>query len=55
MVNVGSLQMQIYNYRFYYNIAVNDQAYNICYTLCKAAYYNNYFIVFAAPENNSIS
>lgn len=48
---MNSSQMRIYDYRSSQIIAVNDQAYNICYTLCKAAYYNDYLIISAVPEN----
>ena len=44
--SMNSSQMQIYDYRSFRLIAVNDQAYNICYTLCKAAYYNESFSLF---------
>ena len=38
--SMNSSQMQIYDYHSSRIIVVNDQAYNVCYTLCKAAYYN---------------
>lgn len=47
--------MQIYDYRSSQFIAVNDQAYNVYYTLYKAAYYNDHFIISAVPDNNDIS
>ena len=38
--SMNSSQMQIYDYHSSRIIVVNDQAYNVCYTLFKAAYYN---------------
>lgn len=38
--SMNSSQMHIYDYHSSRIIVVNDQAYNVCYTLFKAAYYN---------------